>query len=87
MKPGTVINVTAHVHPHLKGQRRVVKTTTRAWCIGFPPGYVSEHDGSWLQIPRARDITVTGNVVVVSDVDGRELMTFEVDLEKNRQSA
>jgi hypothetical protein len=81
MKAGTTLEFTEHIHPHLLGARVIERVTTRDWVIGFPEGHPKKAPGagSWMSIPRSRDITFNEDgSVSIRDVDGRPFVRFHV---------
>lgn len=78
MRPGVEFDVISHVYPALSGRRRVVKVTSKAWCLSFPPGHPragGDHNGSWIDIPLARACTFNGDSVTIND-SGRPFITL-----------
>jgi len=68
MKPGTVVKVTNHVYPELSGDRTVLKRQTARWCLSLPvdhPRYAETPDGSWLNIPKAKECTFADGAVTI----------------------
>ena len=66
--PGRRVHVENLRRPHVSGPRVVLKAQTQRWCFSFPGGdpryretYENPGSGTWLQAPRASDVTFSGN--------------------------
>lgn len=68
MREGTKVRVTNHVFSALTGDREVIRTQTKQWCLSFPEGHpkAAPGEGSWLDIPKASMCTIDGDTLTIT---------------------
>ena len=73
MTPGKTVTITNLLHPHLSGERTILRAQGKQWCMTFPVGH-EKHDpatevgsrrGSWLDIPKAGDVVFDGDTATL----------------------
>jgi hypothetical protein len=84
---GTKIEKTAHINidngvrvqrpPHPQGVREVVKVQTNAWGIAANKT-IRDGSISWLDIPKASELTLNGNEFTITTWEGRLQMTYRL---------
>ena len=84
IRVGTKIEKTEHINidngvrvkqpPHPSGVREVVKVQSNAWEIRSP----EDESTSWLDIPKASELTLNGNEFTITTWEGRLQMTYRL---------
>lgn len=84
IKVGTKIEKIEHINidngvrvahpPHPAGVREVVKVQTNAWAIQS----AEDNSKSWLDIPKASELSCNGNDFTITTWGGRLIMTYRI---------
>ena len=84
IKVGTKIEKTEHINidngvrvqqtPHPSGVREIVKVKSNTWGIKTP----QDDDISWLDIPKASELTFNENEFTITTWEGRLIMTYRI---------
>lgn len=83
LTPGTVLDVSAHRHPALIGERIVVSANSVGFNLTLPDGHPRKDEtpgGSHVDWPKADNLITCddGALVIVAPEWGSDLMTFTI---------
>lgn len=86
LTPGTVVEVSEHLHPELNGRRTVVKAQTKRLALSLPADHprAAETDASWFDWPKASDLTFEDGAITITS-HGHKLMVLRLAAADDKQ--